>query len=606
MQGKTLKLNQALLVVSKKSFATSVEVLYQTEECFGCPLEKLATISADEQSQELVVDSKYDFQLELRAENSRESLCRFGSISLNSQGHYKIDAIETGNNTFDCSLQTLQSGECLMCPFAILLCFLFAITLAEKFYQVYLARRNGRKHKNSTKLYNNPDVIPTSSTSDTSETRSNEVDLSNDAELQLQQQQQQQGQVELEQQRQISENPTNKRVEALDAFRGLTIAGMIFVNYGGAGYKFLEHQPWDGITVADFVFPFFIFSMGASIAISSRVLVKQRNKSFQEIAPKILRRSLILALIGLCLNSKWLDTEKENLNSLRLTGVLQRFSVSYLIVAFLYLIELTLNKWFKAQSISSVPLLAKLFCFLLELLTALNYIAMYVYFTFYYEYSANCPIGYVGPGGQTQGGHFAECTGGAAAWLDRKILGENHLYQDRELKHLFKSQTTHDPEGLLGYTTSVLLTLIGLQCGKILANRRNVHKQRLYAISQWIILLTISSALVIIIPINKRLWSLTFVLVTALAAFFVILIFYILLDVYSCKKPFVLRLLLSAGKNSILLYVGHSLLSGMLPWWFPVCDDSSHLQILLRLSWATFVWLLVAHYMAAKQLFIKI
>lgn len=146
---------------------------------------------------------------------------------------------------------------------------------------------------------------------------------------------------------------------------------------------------------------------------------------------------------------------------------------------------------------------------------------------------------------------------------------------------------------------------MGLQFGKTLI-RNKQHKQRLLTFGAWILVLAIASSSALVIPINKKLWSFTFVTVTGCLAFVTLTILYLLMDVRQCKRTFLLKLLVAAGKNSIFLYVGHSLLSGMLPWWFKVPDESSHLQLLARLTWSTFVWLLIAQYMAVRKLFIKI
>lgn len=145
---------------------------------------------------------------------------------------------------------------------------------------------------------------------------------------------------------------------------------------------------------------------------------------------------------------------------------------------------------------------------------------------------------------------------------------------------------------------------MGLQCGKILVRHRNT-KTRLLLLSQWIALLALACVAVIIIPINKKLWSLTFVTFTGTCAYLAITLLYLVLDVYQCQATFLLRLVISAGKNPIFLYVGHSLLTNMLPWHFNV-DETSHLELLVRLVWSVFVWLLVAHYIALKGLFIKV
>lgn len=123
--------------------------------------------------------------------------------------------------------------------------------------------------------------------------------------------------------------------------------------------------------------------------------------------------------------------------------------------------------------------------------------------------------------------------------------------------------------------------------------------------AQWMIVMALLSVAVIANPINKKLWSFTFISVTGTVAYLTVLLFYILLDVYNCSRVYILRLLLSAGKNAIFLYIGHSLVHKMLPWYFAV-DETSHLQLTLRLAWSTYVWLLVASYMASKSLFIKI
>lgn len=151
---------------------------------------------------------------------------------------------------------------------------------------------------------------------------------------------------------------------------------------------------------------------------------------------------------------------------------------------------------------------------------------------------------------------------------------------------------------------SILLTLVGLQAGKIIINHSD-NRTRLILFLASSVVLAFSSLLVVAIPINKHLWSLTFVTSTGCIAYLVLSLFFILLDVCRCTKIFMIRLLISAGKNSILLYVGHSIFTNMLPWYFKV-DDFSRFQLFLRLCWTTFVWLLVAHYLALKGIFLKI
>lgn len=93
-----------------------------------------------------------------------------------------------------------------------------------------------------------------------------------------------------------------KRIKSLDAFRGLTILFMIFVNYGAGGYFFLEHRPWYGITIADLIFPAFIFMMGISITLSVKSRLTKK-KDYLLLIFKIIRRSLNLFFIGLILGT---------------------------------------------------------------------------------------------------------------------------------------------------------------------------------------------------------------------------------------------------------------------------------------------------------------
>lgn len=108
-------------------------------------------------------------------------------------------------------------------------------------------------------------------------------------------------------------------------------------------------------------------------------------------------------------------------------------------------------------------------------------------------------------------------------------------------------------------------------------------------------------------PLNKRLWSLSFVLVTGSAAYATMALAYIVVDVAKLGGDIsLLRLLIVAGKNAIVLYIGHSLITGLLPWYLLIQDEKSRVQVLGRLLWTVFVWLLVAQWMAKRRLFIKV
>ncbi|RMF26285.1 MAG: DUF1624 domain-containing protein, partial [Cyanobacteria bacterium J083] len=130
-----------------------------------------------------------------------------------------------------------------------------------------------------------------------------------------------------------------QRLRCLDAFRGMTIAGMIIVNQAGIPgktYSFLEHSDWHGLQGADLIFPFFLFIVGVAIAFSLGKY-NQTNPPTSKVYSRILRRSLILFALGLGLNGFW----HYDFSNIRLMGVLQRISLSYL---FTCLIVLNLSR----------------------------------------------------------------------------------------------------------------------------------------------------------------------------------------------------------------------------------------------------------------------
>src|SRR5690606_13320990 len=115
-----------------------------------------------------------------------------------------------------------------------------------------------------------------------------------------------------------------KRVQAVDFLRGLTIMLMILVNTPGSWsyvYPPLLHAEWDGLTLADFVFPFFLFIVGISISIAYR-----HKKKDQDTYKKILIRSLKLIGLGLFLNT-FLPYYPFLEESIRIPGVLQRIGI---------------------------------------------------------------------------------------------------------------------------------------------------------------------------------------------------------------------------------------------------------------------------------------
>lgn len=605
-----LGLDQALIEVhpnisDNPNLRWPIEIYYQLIECVGCKGRLLTKFHLQSNSSsQFVIGTKYPLHLEIKgfphfqATNYSQSSCSINGLSLENQAHYSLELADPTYKPIhpynNCSIRKIKNGPI---DYGWLFGSLALILVISYLEAVYVRLRSKKKRSTQTSdralVYHRSD--PTTEENDVISTQipgRNTISRS-------------QNQVEGE----ILDQPRS-RLDCLDVFRGITIIGMIMVNYGGAGYLILEHKPWDGLSPADLVFPFFIFSMGASIAISIRSLHLHKQKSIRSIMIRILKRSMWLILIGLILNSQVIEV--KGIRGLRIFGILQRLGISYRIVATCYAIELFVSTSLKQRQ---DPLSKKVLNWALtgfsELVLGSICIIIYLYFTYQFDYDSHCPPGYTGPGGLTQAGIFENCTGGAAGWLDRKLLGENHLYKDPQLNEIFGSFQAHDPEGFLGYTTSIVLTVFGLNCGRILIDKNretslSSRRRKIMSLSRWICFLTVASGISSHwIPINKNLWSLTFVTITGCLAFIFMTLLYILLDIIKCHRGFFLQLCISASKNSLFLYIGHSLIHKMLPWWFPV-NNNSRPELLFQLLWSIFVWLVIGKYLDNRRLYIRL
>ena len=325
----------------------------------------------------------------------------------------------------------------------------------------------------------------------------------------------------------MSADATNvsSRLIFLDVFRGITIAGMILVNNPGTWshiYSPLKHAEWHGATPTDFVFPFFLFIVGISItlALGKRVETGAVNT---EIHWKIVRRALIIFALGLFLATfpfyNFAKGELLDVSTVRIMGVLQRIAVCYLIAALLFLH----TNW-KQQAVVAGLLL-------------LSYWALMTLISV-----PGCEIT-----------TFSDKACNLSAYVDRLILTENHIY---------KGGKVYDPEGLLSTLPSIATTLAGVLCGHWL-RRKTDDADKVSAIFFFGILLTAFGwCWNFWFPINKPLWTSSYVLYTAGLALCFLGFCYWLIDIKGYKKwtkPFVIF-----GVNALALYVGSGILARIL------------------------------------------
>ncbi|MDL2282729.1 heparan-alpha-glucosaminide N-acetyltransferase domain-containing protein, partial [Parabacteroides sp. OttesenSCG-928-G06] len=265
-----------------------------------------------------------------------------------------------------------------------------------------------------------------------------------------------------------------KRLLSLDVMRGITIAGMIMVNNAGSWryvYAPLRHVSWDGLTPTDLVFPFFMFIMGVSMFIS---LKKYDFKLTKESLIKVLKRTLVIFLVGLGLNlfNHLCYNGFANFEKLRILGVMQRLAIAYGIGS---LIGLTVNHKYLLWAAGGI---------------LVAYAAL---------------LGFTGS--------TVLSPDNIIAMVDRAILGPSHMYTQAMADG---TRIAFDPEGLLSAFGSVGQVLLGFYVGKLVLEYKNDREKLLQKVFIFGTILLFSGFLLQYgCPINKKLWSSTFVLVSS-------------------------------------------------------------------------------------------
>ncbi|ENN79718.1 hypothetical protein HUJ04_003877 [Dendroctonus ponderosae] len=386
------------------------------------------------------------------------------------------------------------------------------------------------------------------------------------------------------------------RIKSLDVFRGLCIILMIFINYGGGHYWFFQHSPWNGITLADLVFPWFMWIMGLSLTVSMHKKL-QRAVPRRTLVFQVLRRSALLLFLGVVVNS---SKHVLSIAELRFPGVLQRFAVTYCIVG---LLEIAFAKRIEIDNISCVTDIVQAWP---QWLFVLMLVAIHTCITFLVNVPG-CGNGYLGPGGLDDMSKHFNCTGGAAGYIDRQVFG-HHLLKISDCSRIYENKVWFDPEGILGILTSVLTVYLGVQAGRTLNTYQNVKAKTI----RWVVwgcsMCLIGEILCSFkiddgpIPLNKQLWSLSFTLVTAGMAFIIHTFLFLIVDIYRKwgGRPF-----FYPGMNSIVLYVGHELFRNTFPFgWIPTVE--THSAYLFMNLWGTGLWVAIAIYLYKHDIFFTI
>lgn len=286
--------------------------------------------------------------------------------------------------------------------------------------------------------------------------------------------------------------------------RGLTIVCMIVVNNGAGPHSFdqLQHSDWNGLTVCDLVFPFFLFIMGVTTYLSQS---KTGFRCDGHSIAKVIRRTVIILLIcwllhwfdNVCSGKSWLDFDR-----LRLTGVLTRIALCYCAVSLL-------SMWLslRAMIVTTVLLLVVYGALLL------------------------------GFDGYTNGPENVNSI------VDRALLSEGHLYTKRPV----------DPEGLLATISAVAHTIIGFCCGAIIKRRESLDKKLVDLFVTGTLLMLAGLCLTGLFPLNKRIWSPSYVLLTCGMAETLLALFAWMIDGKGWRSRF--TVFEAYGVNPLFLYV---------------------------------------------------
>jgi len=323
-----------------------------------------------------------------------------------------------------------------------------------------------------------------------------------------------------------------QRLLSIDVLRGITIAFMIMVNNnGGSGsWGFMNHAQWNGLTPTDLVFPTFVFVVGASIVFAFHARMK-RGATRAELARHTVYRAVVLFALGMVVNNfpffHW--------QYMRFYGVLQRIAICYLVVGLFYI-------WDQKASTKIVALVVSL--------------------VGYWVLIRWVPV----PGAGMPGRDipFMDVRNNLTNWLDRLVM-PHHLYLDYDT---IDPHNSRDPEGLLSDLPAFGTCLLGVLAGIWLRGQRAAKSTLGGLAAAAVGCLAVGYLWSMEFPLNKNMWTSTFVLVAAGYSLTVLTLSYLLMDVLGWgrgegSKRFVYPFLV-LGSNAITAYMFSEIVPGVL------------------------------------------
>lgn len=382
----------------------------------------------------------------------------------------------------------------------------------------------------------------------------------------------------------------NQRYYSLDVFRGATVAFMILVNNPGSWANIhtpLEHATWHGCTPTDLVFPFFLFAVGNAMAF---VMPRFYEKGTGYFLKKIIKRTLLIFAIGLFLNwcpfMQWKDDQLifKPWENVRIFGVLQRISICYFfssVIIYFFRVK-------GALIMSAILLLGYwMICFLFG--------------------SKGDPY--------SLAGYFGTA-------VDKAILGANHMYKGEGL--------AFEPEGIASTVPAIIQVVFGYIAGKYIREKGKTWDMLAHLFIAAALLMFLGFCWDMVFPINKKIWTSSYVLYTTGLALTVLGLLIYLIE-FRLAKGVWSKFFDVFGKNPLFIFF----LSGFLPrvlalirWtdhldengkpvyispfpWFyqhicePVFSNLKNSSLLYAVCMVSFFWL-IANILDRRKIYIKV
>ncbi len=375
----------------------------------------------------------------------------------------------------------------------------------------------------------------------------------------------------------------SQRLVSLDVFRGITIAGMVLVNNPGDGahvYTPLEHAAWHGWTPTDLIFPFFVYIVGVAMIFSFGKLL-ERGATRGELMLKAVKRSAMIYAMGLAIvgfASPQGLFQGYHLEQMRILGVLERIAIAYLAASAIYLY----TKSWKSRAIWAAAILVA-----------------------YWALMVLVPVPGVGAGVLEPGKNLSN-------WIDQRVIPPQHVWPET---------TPWDPEGILSTMGAIGTCLIGVLVGQWIRSRRSQEDRTIGLFVLGTVLLAAGLVWGGAFPINKKIWTSSYVLFTGGFASIVLALCYWTADVKGWR--WWTRPLVVFGTNALALYVlsgiGERLITWVVPspnphmklmeWLYATAFAPFFTPINASLAWAIFyvlVWLGIMWVFYAKKIFIKV